>query len=122
MDGAAWAADPIGTYATALASSPGCNLIGGSQTSGGTTTSLTLTLYNLKDTGTYALGTGLTASGGMGQVAEGAGSGGKGNGWITAGTGLDGQIRITRLGSGHITADFSYTAAPGKSNTLTTRT
>jgi len=119
VDGAAWEAEPIGTYATALASSPGCLLIGGSQTSGGTTTSLTLTLYNVKDTGTYALGTGLTATGGMGQVGEGSGGGGKGNGWITAGTGLDGQIRITRLGAGHITADFNYTAAPGKSNTLT---
>jgi hypothetical protein len=120
VDGAAWAADPIGTYATALASSPGCLIIGGTQNKAGMVTSLTLTLYNLKDKGTYALGTGISADGGMGQVGEAKADGsGKGDAWITPGTGLDGEFRVSRLTAKHITADFRYTTVPGKNNTQT---
>lgn len=121
VDGAAWEADPIGIFANALAVSPGCLMVGGSQTKDGKTTSLTLTLYNLEDTGTYALGTGLSVYGGMGQVGQSAGADGKGDGWITPGTGLDGEIHVTRLSGGHITADFAYVAVPGKNNADTSK-
>jgi hypothetical protein len=118
VDGAAWAADPIGMYAMAVASSPGCLIVGGTQNGNGTVVSLSLTLYNLKDTGTYALGTGLSAYGGMGQVGEAEADGtGKGDTWITPGTGLDGEFRVTRLTANHITADFRYATVPGKNNT-----
>lgn len=119
VDGAAWEADGVGTFANALGISPGNLIVGGTSTRGGVTTSLTLTVYNIADTGTYALGTNLGVDGGFGQVGQSDGGDGKGNAWITPGTGMDGEIRITRLDGGRIVADFRYTAVPGKNNTMT---
>ncbi len=105
-EGEAWEAEPIGVYANALGSSPGTYIFGGTQTKGGITRSIVVTLYNIGGPGTYALGTDMNVTGGMAQAGEGTGTGANSNAWITDGT-------------GRIQASFRFTAVPGKNNALT---
>ena len=120
VDGEAWEADAIGIVAQALGSSPGCIQFSGTQSKGTISSSIIVTLYNVKDTGTYPLGTSLEVVGGLGQSGQSTGEGGgNANSWITAGTGLDGEVHITKVGAGHITAAFNFVSVPGKNNPLT---
>ena len=120
VDGEAWEAEPIGVTAQAIPSSPGCIAFSGAQSKGAISSSITVTLYNVKDTGIYPLGTGSEVIGGMGQAGQSTGEGGgKSNAWITEGTGLDGEVHVTKFTSSHITATFHYVCVPGKNNPLT---
>jgi hypothetical protein len=113
VDGVAWAAESTHINAEAEPSSPGCLFIAGSQVKDGKILYLGFSLYNLKDTGTYALGTGISAYGGIGKVMEGrADEIGPVDSWSTPGTGLDGEFHVARLTANHITADFRCTTMP----------
>lgn len=116
IDGQVWDAIPISIVAQAVGV-PGGVVILGSQTSGGLTRSLTISLYNITGPGSYALGVSSDVFGGIGQVGEGTG-GGNSNSWITENTGTAGTITITRLSGGRIAGTFSYVADPGQNNTV----
>lgn len=115
--GEAWSAEPIGVYANALGSSPGTYMFGGAKSVGTISRSITVTLYNIPGPGTYKLGTGIQATGGVGQAGEGNGTP-NANTWITDGTGLDGEITITEIGKGRIKASFKFTGVPGARSPL----
>jgi hypothetical protein len=117
VDGQPWEAEPISIAAQAVGGIPGALLVLGSQTSGGTTTSLTITLYNVTGPGTYALGVSSTVYGGIGQVGEGTGAG-NGQSWITDNIGTAGTVVITTLSGGRIAGTFQYTTVAGHSNTV----
>ena len=120
VDGEAWEAQAIGIVAQAIPATPGCIQWSGTQSKGAISSSIIVTLYNVKDTGIYPIGTGSEVIGGLGQAGESTGEGGgKANSWITAGTGLDGEAHVTKFGAGHITATFQYVCVPGKNNPLT---
>ena len=119
-EGEAWEAQAIGIYCQALGSAPGCFNFGGTQVKAGISTSIIVTVYNVADTGTYPLGTDASVYGGYAQAGQSTGEGGgKANSWITDGTGMDGEIHISKIGAGHLTATFKYVAIPGKNNPLT---
>ena len=117
IDGQSWEALPISIAAQAIAGVPGGLLLVGSQTTGGVSRGLTISLYNITGPGTYALGVSSDVFGGIGQVGEGTG-GGNSNSWITENTGTAGTITITQLSSGRIAGTFSYVADPGQNNTV----
>ena len=118
VNGVGWEAVPISIGAQAVGGVPGSFLVVGSQTSGGTTTSLTLTMYNVTGPGMYALGVSSEMDGGRGSVGEGTSSGSS-NIWSTDLSGTAGTMTITRLSGGRLEATFSYTASePGQNNTL----
>jgi hypothetical protein len=120
VDGKAWEATPISISAQANAGTPGTVILVGTQTDGTKSLGLTLTFYNVRGPGKYALGVDSSIVGGIGQVGEGTGMAGQAVSWITAGTGVDGMAEITSLGAGRIVGTFNYTAAPGKNNALGT--
>ncbi|HET9037729.1 MAG TPA: hypothetical protein VFN45_16065 [Myxococcaceae bacterium] len=117
IDGQSWQAEPIGVTAAAVSSVPGALVVVGSQTSGGVTRSLTLSLYNISGPGTYPLGVSSDVFGGIGQVGEGTG-GGNSQAWITDNTGAAGTITLTSLSGGRIVGTFAFVAAPGHTNTV----
>jgi hypothetical protein len=123
IDGKAWQATAISATASASAGVPGSIMILGSDVQSGKTVSLTVLLYNIKDTGTFPLGTAISVYGGTGHVGEGTGSGGDALTWMTEGTGRDGEVVITSLANKRIKGTFHYSAVPGPKNTTgTTRT
>src|SRR4030095_4994370 len=75
IDGRSWQGAPNGVTAAAVSSVPGALVVVGSQTFGGVTRSLTLSLYNISGPGTYPLGMSSDVFGGIGQVGEGRGGG-----------------------------------------------
>jgi len=117
IEGQSWEAEPISIAAQAIAGVPGGVLLVGTQTTGGVSRSVTISLYNITGPGTYALGVSSDVFGGIGQVGEGTG-GGNSNSWITENTGTAGTITITRLSGGRIAGTFSYVADPGRNNTV----
>ena len=68
-------------------------------------TTLLLILYNIDSVGTYPLGMGGTAVGGLGQVSDLTG-----RGWSTPLSGAAGSVTITTLSSGRIAGTFTYDA------------
>jgi len=111
VDGQAWEAEPISIAAQAVGV-PGALLVLGTQISGGVSTTLTISLYNISGPGTYPLGVSSEIFGGIGQVGE------AGQGWITDNTGNEGSVTITKLTASRIAGTFAYTAEPGHSNTV----
>src|SRR5512135_810928 len=67
IDGQIWVAEPIGVTAQAVPGVPGSFLVVGTQTSGGVTTSLVITMYNISGPGTYPFGVSSDVFGGTGQ-------------------------------------------------------
>jgi len=118
IDGQSWQADALGASAAAVPGVPGGLVIVGSQTTGGVTRGLTISLYNVSGPGTYALGVSADVFGGTGSVGEGSGSGGNAQTWITDDTGSAGTITLTTLSGGRIAGTFSYVASPGHTNTV----
>lgn len=117
IDGQSWEALPISIAARAIPGVAGGVLVLGTQTTGGVSRSLTISLYNITGPGTYALGVSSEVFGGIGQVGEGMG-GSSSNAWITENTGTAGTITLTRLSGGRIAGTFSYVADPGQNNTV----
>ena len=117
IDGQSWEALPISIAAQAIGGVPGGVLVTGTQTTGGVSRSLTISLYNITGPGTYALGVSSDVFGGIGQVGEGTGAGNS-NSWITENTGTAGTITITKLSGGRVAGTFSYVADPGQQNTV----
>jgi hypothetical protein len=109
--GQPWSAEAISIAAQALGT-PGGVMILGTQSTGGRSRSITITLYNVRGPGTYALGVGMTAYGGIGLVGD------SGNSWITPSSGAAGSVTITALADGRIAGTFAYTAGPGRANTV----
>ena len=118
IEGQAWAASAISIAAQAIPGIPGGLLILGSQTVGGTTTSINISLNDIRGPGTYALGVGFGVYGGIASVGEGSGGGGNANVWETPLNGVAGTITITTLGGGRIVGTFEYTTEPGQNNSL----
>ena len=116
VDGAAWAAEPVGVTAFG-GGVPGGLVISGSQTVGGAVRGLTVNLSSISGPGTYALGVGPGVYGGSASVGESmAGAGGNSNRWATALDGLGGQIVITQFNAARVVATFSYVAVADKKN------
>jgi len=118
VDGKAWEATPISISAQANAGTPGTVILVGTQSDGTKSLGLTLTFYNIRGPGKYALGVDNSIVGGVGQVGEGTGMAGQAVSWITAGSGVAGMAEITALDAGRIVGTFNYTAEPGKNNVL----
>jgi hypothetical protein len=112
IDGQAWEAEPISIASQAIGAIPGGLLLLGSQTTGGVSRTLTVSLYNISGPGTYPLGVSSNVFGGIGQVGE------AGESWITENTGNEGSITITTLSASRIAGTFHYTADPGQNNNV----
>jgi hypothetical protein len=117
VEGKDWEAIPISIVAQTNFGVTGALMILGSQTIGGTTISLTITVYNVGGKGKYPLGVGSSVFGGIGQLGEGSGNG-NANSWITDASGAAGMAEITSVSDGRIAGTFSYLAGPGKNNTV----
>src|SRR5207342_1926434 len=83
IDGQAWEASALSIAAQAMGGIPGGLLVLGSQTVGGTTTSINITVQNYTGPGTYALRVGPGVYGGIASVGTGSGGGGNSNVWET---------------------------------------
>jgi hypothetical protein len=116
IDGKAWAAEPIGVTARA-GGVPGGIVVTGSQLTGSTSTSLSLSLGLITGPGTYALGVGPTVYGGNGSVGEAPLGTGAANVWTTALDGLSGSVTITTLGP-RLVGTFAFTGTADKRNAL----
>lgn len=112
INGQAWEAASLGVAATGVSAVPGGLIVTGAQTSGGETIALSLTLFNVKGTGTYPLGVTTDVYGGFATVGIGN------NAWVTPYTGQAGRITITTLTDTRLVADFQFTGTPGQHNTV----
>lgn len=110
IDGKAWASGEAMAQCQAMPS-PGGLLIQGSQVSGTAATSLVFTLYNIKGPGTYSLGVGNSAFGGLLAMSEADGKGGTRT-WLTPLSGLSGSITFTKVGAGGVAGTFAATLKP----------
>lgn len=108
VNGSGWEATPISISAAAVAGVPGGVVIIGTET--GSQVTLGLTLWNVTGPGTYALGVGPTAYGGIGQLSDANGA------WSTPLDGVSGTVTITALSGGRIKGTFGYTVEPGVGN------
>lgn len=113
VEGKAFQASEISIVAQAVPAVPGCLMLLGSQTAGGLTSSITLTLYNVAGPDEYPLGTDMSVYGGIGQVGEGTGSGGDANSWITEANGRAGKVNLTKLSDGRAAGTFEFTTVAG---------
>jgi hypothetical protein len=117
IDGQSWAAEPVGV--TALAGGvPGGLVITGSQVTGGTSTTLSISLGAITGPGTYALGVGPGVYGGWASVGEAALASGAANTWQTRLDGVAGTVTITTLDASRIVATFKFTGEAGTRNAL----
>jgi hypothetical protein len=112
VDGQSFSAEPISIVAQAVPGVPGSFLVLGSQTTGGVTTSLTITLYNITGTGTFPLGVSSDVYGGIGLVGQ------AGESWITDNTGNEGSVTLTTFSATRVAGTFSFTAEPGQGNAV----
>jgi hypothetical protein len=118
IDGKPWEAEPIGVTAMVNAAVPGNVIILGNDGAAERSRSITVTLYNVRGPGRYALGVGLECVGGIGQTGEATGVvGDNSNSWITPGTGNDGEVILAEIGGGRIKGTFFFTADTGRRNT-----
>ena len=112
-----WEAEAISISAAANAGVPGTILITGSATAGGVTRSITLTFYNVRGPGTYALGVGSSVYGGRASTGEGTG-GGDADLWSTPNTGVAGTATLTQVSGGRVKGTFSFTGEAGDDNVV----
>ncbi|MDQ3697488.1 MAG: DUF6252 family protein [Gemmatimonadota bacterium] len=116
IDGQAWESDLLSQ--AAVAGSPGTyTLTGGKVLSSTDFRGITLALFNIGAAGTYPLGVGVFAFGGMGIVSE------PGAAWSTPNSGAAGSITITTLTTTRIAGTFEFTTTtsltPGATGTRT---
>ena len=100
IDGTAWAANTVGSAASA----GGIFTLTGVQT--GSATGLTMTLYAIGTPGTYPLGTGPTVAGGIASVTQGSSI------WSTPLSGAAGTVTVTAVSATRIAGSFAFTAPP----------
>jgi len=117
VDGQPWAAHELSV--AAIPGQSGSFTITGAETTGSITRSINLLMYNIRGTGTYALGVTSFVVGGRAQFAE------SGVVWATPSTGAAGSVTITTLTPTRIVGTFEYTAelslgsSPTTSHTIT---
>ena len=115
VDGSAWAADEATIGAQPVAAVPGSFVIVGSQViSSNDVRSISLSLYNVRGPGTYALGVLPNVIGGIGTYGQGGGS--SANAWITALNGHAGSVTLTALTATRIAGTFHFDATDGASS------
>ena len=112
-----WEAEAISISASANAGVPGTILITGGDNTSGATRSITLTFYNVRGPGTYALGVGSSVYGGRGSTGEGTG-GGDADLWSTPNTGVAGTATLTQVSGGRVKGTFSFTGEAGDDNVV----
>jgi hypothetical protein len=103
-----WEAEEISIVAQANAGVQGSILIQGTDNSGATNRSITLTLYNVRGPGTYPLGVGSEVYGGRGSTGEGTG-GGDADLWSTPNSGVAGTVELTQASGGRVVGTFEFT-------------
>lgn len=113
VDGQSWEATPISIAANPIHGLPGALLITGTESNGGVSRSITVTLQNISGPGTYPLGVGSSVIGGTGLYGE------AGDGWVTDSKGTAGTAHITTLTASHIAGTFEFVAQPGQNNSVT---
>jgi hypothetical protein len=106
VDGRVWSSNAMAGMERAVLSAPGLYVVQGVETSGTNNTTITLTLYNIKGPGTYALGMTATTFGGGALVVENT------RGWSTPLSGKAGTITLTEVSSTRMAGTFSFTADP----------
>ena len=110
VDDAAWSADDISIGAQTVPSVPGGFVITGTETtSGSDVRSIGMSLYNIRGTGTYALGVLPTTIGGIGTYGESVS--GAGAGFSTPLTGSAGTVTLTVLTPTRIAGTFAFEAS-----------
>lgn len=115
--GDAWEAEEISISAVANAGVPGTITIVGTDNEGGRNRSITISVYNVRGPGTYALGTGTEMYGGRASTGEGTG-GGDADLWSTPNTGVAGTVTFTQV-SGRVRGTFTFTGEASDDNTVT---
>ena len=111
IDGKAWASGEAMAKCQAMPL-PGGLLIQGAQATSSSGTAVVITLYNIKGPGTYALGVGTTAFGGILAMTIADGKGGSKT-WVSTMDGLSGSITFTKVGADGVAGTFSATLEPG---------
>jgi hypothetical protein len=115
VDGTAWAADELTIAAQPAAGVPGTFVIVGSQVVSPTDVrSITLSLYNVRGTGTYALGVLPNVIGGIGTYGQGGGS--SATAWVTPLNGYAGTLTLTALTASRIAGTFAFDASDNASS------
>ena len=110
VDGAAWSADDISIGAQTVPSVPGGFVITGTETtSGSDVRSIGMSLYNIRGTGTYALGVLPNTIGVIGTY--GVSVSGAGAGFSTPLTGSAGTVTLTVLTPTRIAGTFAFEAS-----------
>lgn len=113
--GDAWEATPISILANANAGVAGTVLITGTDNSGGVNRGITLTLYNVRGPGEYALGVGSAVYGGRASTGQSTG-GGDADLWSTPNSGVAGTVSLTQVSGGRVVGTFAFTGEPGDDN------
>jgi hypothetical protein len=104
LDGRAWTSNTAAGMEVAAHSAPGLYVVQGGQLDGSVSTTIVITLYNIRGAGTYPLGVNATTVGGSAILVEG------GRGWGTPLSGDAGTITITELTATKMVATFSFNA------------
>ena len=114
--GDAWEAEEVSISAAVNAGVPGTVIITGADNSSGQTRSITLTLYNVRGPGEYALGVGSAVYGGRGSTGEGTGSGANADLWSTPNSGVAGTVSLTQVSGGRVVGTFGFTGEASDDN------
>ncbi|NOT07712.1 MAG: hypothetical protein HOP28_05820 [Gemmatimonadales bacterium] len=96
---------------TAINAAPGLYSITAARISASNNYTMVFALYNVRGTGTYALGAGVNTFGGTGQLSQPPS-----NGWSTPLNGAAGEFKITTLTATRMVAEFKFdteTLPPG---------
>ena len=116
IDGKAFASNTPAGLDRATLSAPGLYILVANQTSGTASTSLTMTLYNIRGPGTYPLGVNATTYGGTALLVESA------RGWSTPLSGVAGTVTLTEVSTTKLVGTFSFTATALSGGATGTRT
>jgi len=111
IDGVAWGGGSA-SFITAVQALPGAYSITATQTSASQAVTMTISLANIRGTGTFPLGVGPQVPGGSVILATST------NSWSSPMSGADGSITITSLTATQIAGTFNFTVA-GSSGTRT---
>ena len=115
VDGQNWSAQSNTVQAQTVPAVPGGFVIVGSEVDGNTARAITLSLYNIRGTGTYALGVLTTVIGGLATYGEGGGA--SAVGYVTPFNGHAGTVTLTTLTADRIAGTFSFDAFDNVSTT-----
>jgi hypothetical protein len=117
IDGASWSSGTQYIASAATHSAPGLYIVQGTQLlSGNNPVTILISLYNIRGTGTYALGVGPTVVGGTALVAQPSA------GWATPLSGGSGSITLTSLTSSRIAGTLEFVAEPSNGSATGSKT